>query len=294
MNPSPMHRTRFALLLPLALLLAVSTSSSAEKATQQPKAAPPPAAPTPAEADTKEGAAKPEPPTPVERTIALMERQRELLQGRIRRYRQLITVDPAAMQLLSDLPRGGDEEAMIKEVRACTGRLQKTVSELQQWRERYPPSQSRGALAEVVVKAEHYATERRYQKQIENDAVAIARFSEQVILQHILQLTRREQEITALLSQLQRLQVGTEGGDTVADGQSIDGDFEYFEVQREAPLEQVSALPAVYADGEMWETIADANRDKLPYATASTVVPAGTVLIIPRIAAMRTYGFGDE
>jgi len=65
--------------------------------------------------------------------------------------------------------------------------------------------------------------------------------------------------------------------------------YEYYEVLESGTLREISALPEVYGDPELWEGLYHANRKQVSNPT--TVVAQGTVLVVPYQERSRSFDF---
>jgi hypothetical protein len=132
-----------------------------------------------------------------------------------------------------------------------------------------------GNVEQMRVKAERYSLERQYRMKIQEQVLALLRQLQDWRAAET--KIRETEERIALYEKIANLEK------TVVEESPIGGiteqNFEYYQVERESSLQEISALPDVYGDANLWKSIFEANRTRLKRSDAK--VPAGTLLIIP-------------
>jgi hypothetical protein len=136
-----------------------------------------------------------------------------------------------------------------------------------------------GNVEQMRIKADRYALERQYRLKLQEQARALhQRLQEWRAMEKKI---RETEEIIDLHEQIMKLERTVEAESPI--GTMSEQDFEYYRVEREATLQEISALPDVYGDANLWKYIFEANRATLKRADAK--IPEGTLLIIPNTPA---------
>ena len=167
--------------------------------------------------------------------------------------------------------------------------LDEQRARIQQWEKNFRVSDVEGQATDTLIRAEAFAVERRYRRQLEEGVKDLTELIERWVLLQDLTLARESQLATRLLVlvSLQEAELSAQPSETAPE-RNLES-FEYYEVLKSGTLREISALPDVYGDPELWEGLYHANQEQLP--DPATVVAQGTVLVVPYQERSRSFDF---
>jgi len=167
--------------------------------------------------------------------------------------------------------------------------LDEQRARIRQWEENFRVSAVEGQATDTLIRAEAFAVERRYRRQLAEGVKELTELLEQWVLLQDLTLARESQLATRLLVlvSLQEAELAAQPSDSATN--RILETYEYYEVLESGTLREISALPEVYGDPELWEGLYHANRKQLSDPT--TIVAQGTVLVVPYQERSRSFDF---
>ena len=174
-------------------------------------------------------------------------------------------------------------------IKETSSQLDEQRARIRQWEENFRVSDIEGQATDTLIRAEAFAVERRYRRQLTEGVKELTELLEQWVLLQDLTLARESQLATRLLVlvSLQEAELADQPSDTATD-RKLES-YEYYEVLEPGTLREISALPEVYGDPELWEGLYQANQQQLSDPT--TVVAQGTVLVVPYQERLRSFDF---